>query len=1155
MRLARGLCFSSVRVPGQFGRLMSWLRPLSLAAVVCASLAACAVDTIPVGLRATPPGTGPLVVFDIHHRPLPDIPYPNDIATVADSTSRTGRRVNASLVAPTHMESTARASFDDLEGWGTFAPIAVAFLREDGVDATKPAIDLDELYRRMGGATWDTTDDSVYVVNLKTGVPVLLDVGSGSFPLGVVDQGQYYPNDPRRDEQNILLETAEEGAGLTQADYRPSLDTDFDGVLDHPNTFGAPGQWRAVDDLMTWYERQTDTLLLRPMLPMDEKTEYAVVLTDRLRGSGGQPIRSPFPSIHHPLQRSGVAKLQAILSDKARGNYYGDIAGTGLDRVAFAWTFTTQPVVEDLLLLRDGIYGRGPFARFASEYPPKLSLYPTAGVSLAPDDVPGWQSKAECASTSKNPFIARWDDAKDGIAPFFEKLFPLSKTSLEGLKASLENVDYFVVGTFEVPNLQGDPQSPDPDQRFHVNFTTGEGTVHRDKVHFWLSVPKARGNRKPPFPVAYWEHGTTVHDTEMFIHAGNYANNGIALVSTDAPGHGLVLQTGEKFLLQALLAGVCLAPFSAAIGSGRAIDLNGDGQPDDGGLIWSAHIAHTRDGVKQGALEGVQLTRIFRSFDGVARAEQDYNGDGKVDLAGDFNGDGVVDIGGPNNKYYSSGGSLGGILAQVHGAIDPYITATAPVSGAGGFVDVNLRGRVTPVPVLEQALGPIVLGQPASALSVSSSRCTGTQRSLRWWVNDLFATREVEIACLEKAELDAAMTVVVENAATGERRCARTSTDGAFRVPIPTSVDDPIAIQIFTAADAVVSYKGCEAAPGAPPGRRVDTWEQQAVTFTPVATEGLTCDAPAGCQQFRQRFYPVGSRLVAPQEGIGLSRQTPDFRKLMNLSQAAIESADPINFAPYYMLKPLRGIDGEPTPPRPVFDVHTAGDDQVLVSCGNAFARASGALPFLPPSAATTMPEYADYATPPDLYAAFGGKTPNQVYNETWVTEGLSRLARTPGASCGKNWVESATCGAKPAVDEGTCERTLYDADWLGEAIQDYGQRHAAVPLRLARLANRRASDPASLAASWAPRSKGVPFAEDGAWVAGPPLVATVVAYIRPLGQHDWAVGEPCEAFNSMTYMDNLVAHWFASGGTDLYYLTHPKTHACLRDASCPFFQ
>src|SRR5580704_14033125 len=91
------------------------------------ALAACAGDTIPVPLQATPPGSGAAVVFDLTQRPLPNIPLPNDVATFPDPTSRTGRRINASQFAPTFMERTARQAFDELEGWGTFAPITVSF--------------------------------------------------------------------------------------------------------------------------------------------------------------------------------------------------------------------------------------------------------------------------------------------------------------------------------------------------------------------------------------------------------------------------------------------------------------------------------------------------------------------------------------------------------------------------------------------------------------------------------------------------------------------------------------------------------------------------------------------------------------------------------------------------------------------------------------------------------------------------------------------------------------------------------------------------------------------------------------------------------------------------------------------------------------------
>ena len=1114
----------------------------------------CGVDTIPTSIGSAPLGTGPTVRFDLLHRPLPDVPAPNDIATVADPTSRTGRRINASLLAPTRMEQVARQEFDEMEGWGTTAPISVAFSPGPGATPGAPAIDLQDLRARMQGDGWDTSNDALYVIDLDTGVPALVDLGGGDFPLTIVSSTGYYPNDPHADASNLLFETNEEGVGLTQADYRPSLDLDFDGVLDHPDTLPPPGARPGIDDVTSWYEQQTDTLIVRPELPLEEKTEYAVVLTDRLHGPGGQPVRSPFPTVYHPMQTDGAARLRAVLSDRSRTGYYGDIAGTGLDHVAFAWTFTTQPVAEDMVLLRDGLYGQGPFARLATQFPPKATIFQAAGKKLDPTDDPdGWQALAECQGPGKTPFVVRWGDAKPAILPLLPMLFPMSPTQLQGLLDSFAYVDYFVVGTYQTPYLIGDPASTDPWDHFHANFVTGDADVHADTGHFWIAVPKATSGSKPPFPVAYWHHGTTLFDTEMFIHAGHYAQNGLALVGIDAPGHGMALTPGQLTIFESLLAAQCLGPFAAALDSGRAIDLNGDGLPDSGGLVWSAHMLRTRDNVRQAVVDAMQMTRVLASFDGTTRSNQDFNGDGQPDLAGDFNGDGTVDVGGPHAKYFASGGSLGGIVSMIQGAIDPLVVAAAPVSGTAGFMDTAIRGTVAPVPVLEQVMGPLVVAVPASTRM--DSACAAGQRSVRWVVNDLFSSLEMEIACLDASELDAKMTVLVGDTANGERRCARTGDGGTFRVSLPVSIGDPVTIQVIGAPDAVDSYATCNVDPSAPFGRVVSTWEQKATSYGAVADSSLSCESDAGCQQFRETFYPVGSPLVAPQEGLGLPRQTPDFRQLTALSAAAVDPADPFNYARFYSLRSLPALDGSPQAPRPLLVATTAGDDQVTTASGLAFARAAGALPFLPPAAVASMPDYADFATPASLYQTWGSRTPDQVLLESGEMEGASRLGRTPGQGCGNNYVVSATCSAPPTTNAAMCQDTLYDADWLGETQQTYGQQHATPPLRLARIAGSHVTDAASLDAAWAPRTQGAPSAADGAWPANAPLVASVTAFPAPGGQHDWSVGEPCQAFDTTTYMDNLLAHFFATSGQDLYYVSHPQSHKCLANASCGFYR
>ena len=1127
------------------------------------AFSACAGDTVPNGLRATPSGSGPLVVFDLTGRPLPNIPLPNDIATFPDPTSRTGLRLNASLVAPTNMERIARQGFDQMEGWGTYQPISVTFSREASADPTQAALNLDDIKSRMQGDDYDFSNDPVYLINLVTGVPVPLDVGDGNFPLTVSSLDGYFPNDLKVRESNLLYETVEEGAGLTQADYRPSLDKDFDGVLDHPNTLGAARQWPGIDNLLTWYERETDTLIVRPLLPLEEKTAYAVVLTDRLVGPDGQPARSPFPDIHHPAQKSSVARVIPVLGDMSKKAYFGDIAGTGLDHVAFAWTFTTQPVHEDMTLLRDGLYGKGPFARFRDQFQPQPTLYQAVGLSADPAaEPPNWQSNPKCAALEGHPYTVTFDKISDTLHLFFEQVFGYRGETARLLEENVSNIDHVVIGTFPSPYLMGDPASPDPDTHFNLDFRTGNGDVQQDLVHFYIAVPKAKKGMKQPFPVAFWGHGVTGHDDEMIVQAGQFAKQGIAMISYDAPEHGLVLDKGNQALATGFLAQACVAPWINGIAGGRAHDLNFDGIPDSGGLWWTAHMFHTRDNVRQAILDSMQATRMLRTFDGTTLATQDYNNDGKLnDLAGDFDTDGVPDLGGPSVKIYASGESLGGLLSEIQGGIDPNISATAPVSGGGGgALDIALRSYGVTGAVMLQVMSPLVVAIPASDRPPNSdgtvnTQCKSGERSVRFDVNDLTGSKEIEIACLAASELGPKQTVVVTNLANHEVRCSRTwdhlpdgtpDGNGRFRIPIPASIGDRIDIQIYDAADAVDSYKTCNVPSDAPVGRRINTWEQAATSFSAVADPTKICppDATAGCTQFRDQFYSVGGPLVAPQDGLGLSRQTPDFRKLMDLVQAAFDPADPVNFAPYYMMRPLIGPDGQSAGPHALLGVDTVGDGYVNISSGTAFARSAGAVPFLAPNGARSFPELADYATPQALFTRWDA-TANRVLIDNYEVEGISRLARTPGQACNVNYVPSMVCASPPTTDATTCKDTLFDADWFSEGAQLYGQQHPAEPLRLARAATVHATDPAGLDRAWAFREASGLNVPDGP-TSKEPLVALASAYMVPTGQHSFDTGNPCQAFDMSSYLQGTIARFFASGGTDLYYLSHPTTHRCL---------
>ncbi len=1070
--------------------------------------AGCQVDTAPRGLRATPPGSGPVVRFDPTHRPLPDVPLPNDVATFPDPTSRTGLRIDASLAAPTQLERRARADFATLEGWGVTAPITVAFERAAGADPREPALDLDAIADRMEADEHDPSNDPFYVINLTTGIPVLVDVGSGHYPVVVRDPYRYGTNDPKASEPNLIFETVEEGAGLPQIAYRPDLDRDFDGVLDHPNTLprrqSSPRDVAGVDDLLTWYERETDTLVLRPIVPLEEKTEYAVVLTDRLRGPDGQPVRSPFEAVFHPAQRAGIARLNDWLTDKRLASYYGDIAGTGLEHVAFAWTFTTQPTHEDLRLLREGLHGKGPFARWKSEFAPEMTALRVAGTDSGP----------ACERRAKTPFALRPtdEDLRPSLRRLFEQVFGLEQGAGAALDAALEHVDHVVVGTFRSPYLLGDPSSLVPDARFHVSFATGEGDVRSGDVSWILVVPKATAQKAQPFPVALWGHGAFGHADEALLHAGDFARQGIALVAYDAPGHGRVLGDAERAAASSLLVPGCVAPFLDGLTHGRPRAV-------DGSASWSAHLFRTRDTIRQGVLDGMNLVRILRSFDGRVGA-QDVTGDGKPDVAGDFDGNGVPDVGGPNVPYFTSGESLGGAQGVIQGAVDPHVIASAPISGGGGlatdiaFRSFGLESITAPI------LGPAVFAVPASERPQNT--CAPGQRAIRLEANDGGRSRELELACVEPTELAAGMTVVVTNVATGTARCARTDRDGRFRIPIPTTAGDRLDVQVYPAPDVVASYDGCHVKQGAPVGRRIRD-------------------------------------LVAASDGLGLRRQSPELRRIRDLAQAALDPADPVAFAPHYMLEPLFDEEGRRVAPHALLAIGTVGDAFVPIATNLTLARAAGALPFLPPNAAELFPAWADYATPAELYERLGRKTPMRLLVERGVVEGVARLGRTSaGPGCKANHIarDVALCAGPATIDPYRCATALYDPDWVSEGRLPYDAPHAEVPLRLARVATVRPTDSTSLAASWAPRLRGVPSGPDeAAWSATERVVGVLSHYVAPEGAHAWTTGDACRAWDFATYGDALVARFFASGGKDVFYLSHPRTHGCLVDGTCDFFR
>jgi len=1185
-----------------------WPWALAARAALSALLLGGCTDRVPPrDFGATPPGDGPRLRYELVGGPG-HAPFPSDLFTVPDPSSPTGLRLNVALPAPTAVQRALLAELNRLPGFGVTAPITVPFARESA-DPAEAALDLDSLLGRHG-PTFDFADDAVYLLDLARGVPVPLDLGAGANGVLIRDEGLYAATDPRRREPSLELETVDERVDpvsglpdLTRVTYSPAIDGDADGLLDVPNLLDpqacrqlAPGEPGTpeddardrclADNLVPFYERDGDTLVLRPLLPLRGGARYAVVLTDRLVDRGQNPVRSPLDTVYHPAQRSTAEEVSALLEDPTATARFGDLAGTGLAHVAFTWSFTTAPVLEELARLAAGLSGRGDLAALAASFPAQLTPatvvgpVPEADLAGGAPEPAGWEDTPECA-----PHVAR-PHAIDGtllrervriVAPALLGVQTLEQRA--ALADSLARISHVVLAELDAPYLlSGGPSSGDPDAAFDRDRVEGQRGPYHDRIPIWIFVPRSvAGASSQPFDAVVYAHGYGGSALEALPLAGALAAQGLATVAFDATGHGPDATAAS--LLQALLLPTCHARGLTAALATRAHDLDGDGDHADdvGRDARNGRPAHVRDVLRQTALDLVAIVRALRASD---PAEDPRHLD--------FDADGARDVGGPDRQITLFGRSLGGAAAVLAGPLTPEVRALAALGAPGTLVDPWLR---TGDPAAFFAfngtwVGPAVLGFPAAELPADATACAPTELSLRLTAIDAERERDLEFACVDPAGSGLAKAggaVVVTNVESLERRCARVSPTGRFRVEIPADANDRLHVALFDRADAIASYDpegGCAVAPDTPRVATVYEWGAGPIATGTTDGRGVViCSAPRGCTEFQGHLIPAGDPLRALTAGAGLGRQNPRFRRWMDLARHVTAPGDPAAFAPHLGLTPPAREGPDARAATAALLLTPVGSLEVPVDVQVALARSAGLVPFLQPSGAEGVPELADYVTPEALFTALGGKTPHQQLVASAVLEALPRLARTPPfGPCGNaelSLTEAPACHPACAVDddctgsrvcdleqggrcrlpdpsEADCARTLADPDALDEGRARDGAQEPATPLRLARL-----SAPAQEegnGAVWEPRLTGAPRADDfGAWAMDKPTLALFFPYLAPQGRDRLRPPEDCAAFDADQYLLQLVARFLATGGLDPYPLSHPASHRCLEDLTCPF--
>ena len=830
-------------------------RPISRLALACAlsaCLSAClsgGEDKAAGGLAVEEDAVhGPSIVFNPLELPIPDVPFPNDISlrTAADTFS--GLAWNVSPEQPTEHRARIRRLINQVDGFGPYAPILVPF---DG------PLDLKTVH-----------NTTVMVVNIEEGHPrfgerAALDLGQGYFPIAG-RPGGWFGQDPNGELADILL-SADNVVVVDGEETRP-----------------------------TWYEAETNTLIVRPIIPLAQGARHAVLITRDVMGVAHDaegpmmaPVRSPFPYKAHPAQAPFIRKAL-------------DVAGVAPGRLAFGWTYTTADVTRPLITLREGIYGRGALARVADLVEPTLASVRDTGIF---HDTGGKFDE----DPRDTPFILQGEFLTD-LLSIIGQVQGDSNFNL-----TFPNVDYFVFGSVNTPDFRRGERND-----FAINFKTGEGPIGVQEVPFVVSVPKTTERFKPPFPVMFYFHGTGTSRMESLAIADVMSRQGIAVVAFDEVGHGplfpdipTLLEQNPEFvplvpILQRLLANLLVPDRANEVAAmdfddavqvfydvglfaelgvyGRNTDENGDGFLDTAEGFFFADPFRQCSSFWQDTSDLMQLVKVIRNLDPSKvppRLDDPAGASAEVLqkslLAGDFNADGILDIGGPGVPLSVAGTSLGGFHAVLAAALEPEITTATPIVAGGGFADIMIRSDLRSITerIFLDVLGTVVVGCPAEDGRVHLSQGNDADRCRA--LDEAAGTHFAFSSALEPGA-----KVELTNLKNGEVGVAEVNEAGGFSVAVETDKGDPIRLRL---------------------------------------PDGETHE------------------MAAAFEGHGLVRNTPDLRKAVAVQQHVFDRCDPINFARHLFWEPL---DGHPTTNTLFY--YAIGDDTVPVSTGVNLALAAGAL-------------------------------------------------------------------------------------------------------------------------------------------------------------------------------------------------------------------
>ena len=239
----------------------------------------------------------------------------------------------------------------------------------------------------------------------------------------------------------------------------------------------------------SYWKRDIRHIEIRPVFPLEPKTQYVVVIPrDGLKDWGGDSIcpASDFDYMKSPVQ--DFAKDFNGELEPARLQYQqifefleSDVVGITRSNVALAFSFTTGSVIDDMVDVETYLKAR------ADAFPP----YPK---SMTLDPPPGGQPA----------------------------------------------VDLVVDGYFDSPNFRG------PDNTFNIDPVTHRPTpiLPDEEIEFLMTIPK-EGQYKQPFPVILFSHGVNASKEGLYGISEQMGELGCAVISIDDVLHGSRAKPGS----------------------------------------------------------------------------------------------------------------------------------------------------------------------------------------------------------------------------------------------------------------------------------------------------------------------------------------------------------------------------------------------------------------------------------------------------------------------------------------------------------------------------------------------------------------------------------------------------------------------------------